>query len=447
MTESQDYDVIVIGGGPAGSAAATLIARGGYRVLQLERDPEPVFKIGESLIPATFGPLERLGMIEKLRKSDFPQKHSVQFFSSTGSASAPFYFRETEPEETAQTWQVLRREFDELLLQNGCDSGVEVRRGAAVQQVLFEDGRAVGVRVKNGGTYDVRSRVVVDASGQRAILARQLKIRQPDPQLRMAAVYTHFEGAQRDEGIDEGATLIFRTGQRCSPPDPPQGGRAWFWFIPLPDDRVSVGVVGPIDHLIQGRQGSPQSIFDEELLSCPGLGPRLEGARQLFDMKVLNDFSYAATQAAGDGWLLVGDAFCFLDPVYSSGVLLALASAELAADAVLAALAEDDLSAARLGAFEPRLRRGVAAFRHLVYAFYSPEFHFGRFLRQHPEHRDAIIKILVGDVFDRDFESLFRDLDLDLDSEVPLDPPRGGREVPELPPHVAASESRAEHAA
>jgi flavin-dependent dehydrogenase len=415
MNPPNDFDVIVIGGGPAGSAAATLIAQGGHRVLQLERDAEPTFKVGESLIPATFGPLQRLGLIDKLQASNFPKKHSVQFYSSKGGASAPFYFRETESEETAQTWQVLRREFDEMLLQNARDNGVEVRRGTAVQEVLFEGDRAVGVRVKNGGSDELRSRVVIDASGQRAMLARQLKIRRPDPQLRMAAVYTHFEGAQRDQGIDEGATLILRTGEH----------RAWFWFIPLPDNRVSVGVVGPIDHLIQGRQGDPQGIFDEELRSCPGLVPRLEGARQLFDMKVLNDFSYAATRVAGDGWVLVGDAFCFLDPVYSSGVLLALASAELAADAVLAGLAEDDTTAARLGAFEPYLRRGVAAFRHLVYAFYSPEFHFGRFLHQHPEHRDSIVKILVGDVFERDFESLFRDLDLDLEGELP-----------DLPPHM-----------
>lgn len=396
-------DVIVIGGGPAGSTAATLIAREGYSVLQLEREPGPTFKVGESLIPASNTVLKRLGLIDRLQQSEFPKKHSVQFFSSSGRASAPFYFSETEDSEHSQTWQVLRSQFDAMLREHGQESGVEIRSGVTVQEVLFEGERAVGVKIRNeeGQIQELRSKIVVDSSGQRAILARQLKIRRPDPQLRMAAVYTHFENAVRDEGIDEGATLVLRTGAH----------RCWFWFIPLPNNRVSVGVVGPVDHLITGRQGNPQRIFDEELASCPGLQPRLENATQLFDAKVVNDFSYAATQVAGDGWVLAGDAFCFLDPVYSSGMALAFASGELAADSIVESLRHNDPSEERLRAHEPYLQKGIAAFRHLVYAFYSPEFHFGRFLGAHPEHRDSIVKILVGDVFNRDFSTLFRDLD------------------------------------
>ncbi len=397
-----DYDAIVIGGGPAGSTAATLMADCGHRVLQLERQKVPQFKVGESLIPATFHTLERLGLIDRLRRSHFPEKHSVQFFGSDGRGSAPFYFHETDPSERSRTWQVLRSEFDGMLLERARERGVEVVTGAGVREVLFDGKRAAGVRVTNGDgeVRDLTSRVVVDATGQRSLLARQLKLRRHDPHLRMAAISTHYTGGLRDAGIDEGATLILQTREKNS----------WFWYIPLPHDRVSVGVVGPIEYLIRDRQGNPQRTFEEELELCPGLTPRLAEARQVMDVRVLNDFSYISEQVAGDGWVLAGDAFGFLDPIYSSGVLLALASGEMVADSICAALAAGDPSAARLRVFEPRLRAGMASFRTLIHAFYHRDFHFGSFLRQHPEHRLAIIDILVGDVFDRDFSTLFDDL-------------------------------------
>ena len=213
----------------------------------------------------------------------------------------------------------------------------------------------------------------------------------------------------RDTGIDEGATLILQTESR----------KSWFWFIPLPYNCASVGVVGEIDSLIKGRSGTPQEIFDEELRRCPGLVPRLDGARQLMPVKVLNEFSYMTRQGAGDGWVMAGDAFGFLDPMYSTGVLLALRSGEMVADAVHAALEAGDVSGARLGVFTPRLLAGMSAFRKLVYAFYHPDFSFGTFLGAFPAHRLDVVKILVGDVFDRDFSGFYRDLHsmVDLPSE------------------------------
>ncbi|MEM1207167.1 MAG: NAD(P)/FAD-dependent oxidoreductase [Acidobacteriota bacterium] len=421
---ADSYDALVIGAGPAGATAATLVAQKGHKVLLLERDTFPRFKIGESLIPATVHTLKRLGMVDQLQESRFPKKHSVQFFTGDGRASAPFYFHETEAEDQSQTWQVLRSEMDQMMFDNAVRQGVEAHQDVAVKQVLFDGDRAVGVRAQfaDGEVREIGAKVVVDATGQRALLSRQLGLRTKDPHLRQAAIFTHFKGGQRDEGIDEGATLILQTRDR----------KSWFWWIPLPDDRVSIGVVGQIEHLIYGRQGDPQQTFDEELALCPGLVPRLEGARQLMPVKVLNEFSYMTRRPAGDGWVLCGDAFGFLDPMYSTGVLLALRSGEFAADTICEALAEDDPSAERLGAFAPRFLAGMSAFRKLVYAFYHPDFSFARFLKQYPEHRRAVVSILVGDVFDKDFESFYRDLTTMVDL-----PDEGAQARVELTPTAA----------
>ena len=393
-----DYDVITIGGGPGGAAASTLLAQRGYKVLLLERSRTPRFKIGESLMPATYWTLERMGVLPRLKESHFPKKYSVQFYNKKGKASVPFYFTETDPSESSQTWQVLRSEFDALLLDNAREQGVEIRRGALVKDVLFEGDRAVGVRVElpDEGEKEIRCRVVVDASGQSAIISKKLGLRRHDPDLKKAAYFTHFQGALRDPGIDEGATLVIRTEE----------AKSWFWYIPLPDDRVSVGVVGGLDYLVAGRPADPQQVFEEEVERCPALQPRLANATQVFPVQATRDFSYRSSRIAGDGWVLVGDAFGFLDPIYSSGVLLALKSGELAADSVHEGLAAGDLSGARLGAHGPRFTAGMEAMRKLVYAFYEQDFSFAKFLSRHPEHRLNIIHLLVGNV-EQDIGDLF----------------------------------------
>jgi flavin-dependent dehydrogenase len=409
-----DYDVIVIGGGPGGAAAAALTAQRGHRVLLLERSLEPRFKIGESLMPATYWTLERMGALPKMKESHFPRKYSVQFYSKTGKASSPFYFSETDPHESSQTWQVLRSEFDPLLLEAAAEQGAEVRRGAAVKEVLFDGDRAVGVKVDFGdGDRDVAARVVVDASGQSALLSKKLGLREHDAGLKKAAFYSHFEGALRDPGIDEGATLVLHTNDAS----------AWFWYIPLPENKVSVGVVGGLDTLITGRQGDPQKIFDEEVAKCPEIARRIADARQTFPVQATREFSYHSSRIAGDGWVLAGDAFGFLDPIYSSGVFLALKSGELAADSVHEALVSGDLSGEKLGAHGPGFLSGMEAMRKIVYAFYEEGFSFAKFLARYPEHRLSIVHLLVGNV-SVPTGSLFEDMAtmVRLPEEATLDP-------------------------
>ena len=414
MQRDGGHDVIVIGGGPAGSTTATLLAKQGRRVLLLEREKFPRFRIGESLMPATYWTLERLGFLEAMKASAFPRKHSVQFYVKDGSPTRPFYFTDAHPHESSVTWQVDRGTFDQMLLRHAAASGVEVHEESPVAEVLFEDGRAVGVRAEmaGGGRTRLNARVVVDATGQSSLLSRTMRLKIVDPKLKNAAVFTRFRGALRDPGIDAGATLVLHTTTKDS----------WFWYIPLPDDVVSVGVVGLMKYLIVDRAGDPEQIFAEEVSRCPALQARVRGAERVGPMRVLRDFSYISTRIAGDGWVLVGDAFGFLDPIYSSGVLLALQGAEMAAETIGEALDAGDLSAARLGRHGPRFVAGMESMRRLVYAFYARDFHFKTFLERFPECRDDLTNMLMGNVFRFDPDGLFRSMNqmLDLTDYRPL---------------------------
>ena len=397
------YDVIVVGGGPAGTTTASLVAEKGYDVLLLEREAESQFQIGESLVPATYWTLQRLGMVEKLKASASPKKFSVQFFGRSGKASKPFYFFENDPHESSMTWQVLRSDFDRMMLDTAREKGARVVEGAMVLEVLLEGDRATGVRVRLPDRSErvVAAAVIVDASGQSALMARRLKMKKEVPKLRKGSIYSHYEGAVRDEGIDAGATLIMSTENKDS----------WFWYIPLLGDRVSVGVVGSMDYLLQGRAGGPAEIFQEELALCRPMRERLSQARQLFRPRTTKDFSYRSQRLSGEGWVLVGDAFGFLDPIYSSGIFLALKSGEMAADAICEGLGKDDVSAAQLGKFGDEYLHGAEAFLKLIYAFYSKDFSFATFLKKHPECTQGIIDILSGNIFNEGVHEIFGPLE------------------------------------
>jgi flavin-dependent dehydrogenase len=383
-------DVVVIGGGPAGSTVSTLIAQQGPKVTLFERETFPRFHIGESLIPETYWVLERLNMLPKLKASPFTRKHSVQFVNSQGRESAPFYFRDNKPHECSDTWQVVRSEFDQMMLDNAREHGVDAHEGVRVHEVLFEDGRAVGVTIKDpDGTFrDVRAKVVIDASGQNGLLMNRLNLRVWDPILNKGAIWTYWKGAYRDTGRDAGATLVIQNGNR----------QGWFWYIPLHDDVTSIGVVAPFDYLFKGR-GPYADTYAEEVETTPGIRERVGNATRVTGIFATKDYSYRSKQVAGDGWVLVGDAFGFLDPLYSSGVLLALKSGQLAADAVVEGLAKGDTSAAQLGKWGANFNQGVDRMRRLVCEYYDG-FSFGAMVRKYPDMRGPLTDLLIGDLFE-----------------------------------------------
>ncbi len=392
MVTVTNPDVVVIGGGPAGSTVSTLIAQRGHRVELFERERFPRFHIGESLIPETYWVLERLHMLPKMQRSHFVKKHSVQFVNAGGKLSAPFYFWDNKPHECSQTWQVVRSEFDQMMLENAREHGVVAHEGARVLDVLFEGARAVGIVVKqeDGSTREVRAHVVVDASGQAGLIQNRLRLRIWDPVLNKGAVWTYWEGAYRDTGRDEGATMVLQTASR----------NGWFWYIPLHNDIVSVGIVAPFDYLFKNRAdaGNFERTYHEEVGECPEVGRRIENARRASGYFATKDYSYRATTVAGDGWVLVGDAWGFLDPLYSSGLLLALRSGEMAADAVVEGLSTGDTSAAQLGKWGTAFNQGVDRMRRLVCEYYDG-FSFGKFVQRYPELRGTVTDLLIGDLF------------------------------------------------
>ena len=392
VRSNESYDVVVIGGGPAGGALATFLQREGHRSLVLESSTFPRYHIGESLIPHTYGVLDRLGLLPRLRSSHFPEKHSVRFISPSGKQSDPFYFSETIKGERARTWQVERSEFDQMCLDNARENGVEVRMATRVREVLFEDGRAVGVRgsPEKGEPYDIRARVVADASGRATLIGSQLGLKEPVAGLRKASLWAYYKGGKRGDGLDAGETTIFMLSS---------GG--WFWYIPLPEDIVSVGIVADPDDLFADSKRS-EDVFVREVTACAPLVSRLRDAARTSAVRGIGHLAYRNRQVAGDGWVMVGDAAAFLDPIYSSGLFLALASAELVAGSVDEGLKAGDLSAKRLGSFSKPLAEGVEVIRRLIHAFYDPEFSFRKFVEQFPEQRAGLIDCLVGDVVEKD---------------------------------------------
>ena len=398
MKNEKAVEAIVIGGGPAGSCVSAILAEYGHRVVVLEREKFPRYHIGESLIPFTFQPLERIGMIPKMRKSAFVKKFSVTFVQPDGRQSQPFYFFTRYDQETvAQTWQVLRSEFDQLLLDNAREKGAEVREQTTVNKLLMDGERVVGVEATEAGgqTYELRAPIVLDCSGKEAFTSNRRGWRLRDPYLNKIAVWTYYKGSQREPGMDEGATTVAYV------PD-----KGWFWHIPQHEDMVSIGVVAEGKYLTRGGVREAKAIFDREIEENLWVKNHLAVGQQVGEYYLTSEYSRHSRYCSAPGLLLVGDAFAFLDPVFSSGVMLALKSGMLAGEEVHRGLVEGDLSSARFTEYGAFMRQGVENMRKLVYAFYNPDFSFREVIQRYPDAAGQITDCLSGDV-NKDFTQLW----------------------------------------
>lgn len=400
MDINTNYDVIVMGGGPAGSTIASILAREGRKVVLFEKERFPRHHIGESLMTDTYFTFKRMGLLEKLKASPFVRKYSVQFANPAGRESRPFYFFEANHHECAVTWQVTRAQFDLMLIEHAEEQGAQVYQETQIKRVLFEGNRAVGVeaRFKDGSLREFHAPVIVDATGQSAMLSNKFGWRVRDPKLKKAVLYSYFKGAHREPDLNGGATLVLRT---------PLGSNGWFWYIPLENDITSVGVVADPEYLVQGRGQDLAKIFHEEIEKVESCKKRVAGATRVDKIYSILDYSYRSKSCAGDGFILIGDAYGFLDPIYSSGVLLALKMAELAADSIHEAFRSNDFSGAALGKYQAKLDSGIESMRKLVYAFYNEGFSFSQFLQKYPEQRVNIISLLMGDVFKEGVDNIY----------------------------------------
>lgn len=383
-------DVVVIGGGPAGSTAATLLARRGHRVIALEKDRHPRFHIGESLLPMNLPIFERLGVMEKVRALGV-HKPGADFEAGNERGYNTFDFSRALGRSPPHAFQVWRQDFDRMLYEHAREHGADTREGQEVRSVeeLGHHDWRVQVATDDGGQYTVRARYVVDASGRDAFLAGKRKLKRKNPEHQSAAIFGHFRGAALRPGADAGNISIYRFEH------------GWMWMIPLPNGVMSVGAVCRPEYLKQ-RRGRTVEFLQETLQKNSGLWKRIEHA-ELIDneVRVTGNYSYDAARMAGTGWILVGDAFAFLDPVFSSGVYLAMSGAEQAVEVVDTALREPHREASLQRRLERRQRRGMRRFAFFIYRFNGPIM---RQLFWSPNNvfqiEQGVISMLAGDVFD-----------------------------------------------
>ena len=395
---SYDCDVIIIGAGPAGTAAATILAEEkGRKVIVLEKEHFPRYHVGESLIPHCWDTLDRLGMTERLDAEGFQSKQSVQFVSPEGDLSTPFYFEKHTDHPRAKTWQVDRKSFDTMMMKRAREAGAEVREGIKVLDFLEEEGTIVGVLAEDedGKRFELRAPMTMDASGRDALFQRKKKWRKRDPKLNKIAIWTLYKGAKRDPGVDEGATTIAYVKEK-----------GWFWNIPLKDDIVSTGIVAERDYLYRDGRDLAK-IYEREIKQNKWVKDHLSEGEQFGEYWVTGEYSYRAENCATDGLVLIGDAFAFLDPVFSSGVYLALTTGSMAADAVDGALVNGDTSAEQFQNYGERVCQGIEWMRKLVYAFYDDDFSFKDVVMKYAEIRHDLTDCLIGDLMDKDYQKLF----------------------------------------
>ena len=351
-----------MGGGPGGSCAATLLARAGHRVLLLEREVFPRFHVGESLLPYNLPIFEELGLLPALEKAGFPAKRGAQFHLADGSKGTGFVFRQGRFTRHREAFQVERSKFDELLLRHAAACGVEVREGFCVSRAANSaDGVEVEGTGRDGVSARVRARFLVDATGRDNFTGNRDGIREMNPRLRKLAVFAHFSGVKLDPGERAGDTVIVRLENK------------WFWLIPVGADKVSVGLVMDRDEFAAAKAPAGD-VFGRWLAGAVPVKERLAGARRLTEFHVTSDWSYRNRSFHGPRLVRVGDAAGFIDPIFSSGVFLAMHSARLAGRAIGEALARGTDGTDGFVRYEKRIRSAFAVYAEMVDQFYTTPF-------------------------------------------------------------------------
>src|ERR1700726_3588583 len=389
-TTTEQCDVAVIGGGPAGSTAAALLARRGYRVIALEKARHPRFHIGESLLPMNLPVFERLGVLDKVRALGV-FKRGADFEADNERGYNTFAFARAIGNSPPHAYQVSRQDFDKMLYEHARACGANAREGheaVNIEQNGPRDSR-LDVRTDDGRSYRIQARCLVGASGRDTFLAAKKKLRRKNNQHQSAAIFGHFRGADARSGEDAGNISMYRFEH------------GWMWMIPLPQGVMSVGAVCRPDYLKQ-RKGRTLEFLLDTLRQSPALWRRMEYASLIDgEVRVTGNYSYDSSRMGGPGWVLVGDAFAFLDPVFSSGVYLAMSGAEQAAQVVDAPLREPATEMALLRKLEKRQRDGMARFSFFIYRFNDPVMR--QMLRQ-PRNtwqmEQGVISMLAGDLFD-----------------------------------------------
>ncbi len=355
------FDVAIIGGGPAGSTAATLLAKAGRRVVVLEREKFPRFHIGESLLPFTMSAFERLGVTEKIEAAGFVPKYGAEITSHDGGRETKFYFRNGFQPQHEKAIQVTRADFDKLLLDHARECGADVREETCVESVAFHRDR-VELKAKAAtGESTITARYLLDCSGRQTVVGRHFNLKRSYPGLQKMAVYAHYDGVEMPCGIDGTLTRMVHAGDH------------WFWTIPLSPTRASVGVVMDTAKFKRMKL-SPETLLDTVIAESPVMSERLDGAQRVSRVYSTSDYSYRNRRLYGDRWLLAGDAAGFIDPIFSSGVFLAVLSGESAADALEVAFETPRRRVQAFRDYSRRLQRVMKLYLRFVNGWYRTEF-------------------------------------------------------------------------
>lgn len=382
-------DVLVVGGGPAGSTIGALLASRGRDVVVMEKAHHPRFHIGESLLPANVALFDQLGVRDQVERIGM-QKWGVEFVSPDHARPAFVEFGEAWDKSMPYAWQVRRADLDEILFRNAAAEGARTLEGHRVREVAFDDdGVTVQVELDDGARQTWHTRFLVDASGRDTLLANQFKSKQRNKQHNSSALYGHFTGAKRLEGKREGNITIFWFAH------------GWFWFIPLADGTTSIGAVC-WPHYLKTRNGQPLARFFRDTIAlCPGLAKRLAGAT-LVDESVhaTGNYAYASSTSSGERFLMLGDAYAFIDPVFSSGVYLAMQSGFEGAKVVETALDRPAQAAAARAHYDKRLRHGPREFSWFIYRVTNPTMREFFMDPQNPMRvKEALLSLLAGDIY------------------------------------------------